>query len=257
MRQAIRALGWATNVFWIILLFFAATSVYSVLQIRPGFGKPYANASDGILTASLPFYIDNGGFYDIVDLNVTTMVKDNFGISITNSSTFLPVVQHGRNVSATHNMLIDINRIAVDSLSYLLFNDSNLNVDASLALDYASVVPLRISANFTMPWGAPLSNLAIGNLSVTSNMTQVSAVVPVSFENHSPFDLTGAIRLELVDNAGQVTGSGTASMVVPSEGSYASGIEVLLPSYPTNIRMAYLYFQTSIFNYGPVVIPIG
>jgi hypothetical protein len=257
MRQAIRALGWAINIFWAILLFFTITSVYSALQIRPGFGEPYTTASGSSLIASLPFYISNGGFYDLTNLNVTTQVKDNIGNPISDSSTFIATIPHGRNVTGAHDMAISMENITSNRLSHLLFNDSVLNVDIALKLDYANVVPFKISTNFTMPWGAPLNNLTVSNISAAPyNMTHARITVLVSFENHSYLGLNGAMRLELVNFFNQVVGSGSTDINVPSRSGYGGSIEVLSSSNVANVREARLYFQTSVLTYGPVVISL-
>lgn len=260
MRQAIRALGWATNVFWIILLFFTVTVVYSAFQVRvepPEEDEFYVSSLDGTLVMSMPFDITNGGFYDISNFTITTLVKDSSGLLISDSSTTEPLIQRGSNVSIKHNMSISINQMTTENLSYLLFNDSLFDVGIALKLNYASVVPFQISTNFTMPWEAPLNNLTIRNVSVAYNGTNFVATVPISFENHSIFSLDGTVRVELVDNMNRVLGSGAASFVpnVPPESSYSVPVEVVV-SDPTNIRTARLYFATSIFSYGPVVISL-
>ncbi len=257
MRRAIRTIGWATNIFWIILLLFTITTVYSALQIRPGFGEPYTSASSSTLTVSLPFYIDNGGLYDITNLEVETSIKDDRDTLISDSSTIVPAIPHGKNVSATHNMAIDVSHMTSQDLSHLLLNDSLFNIDIVLGLDYANAVPFKVSTNFTMPWGAPLSNLTIGDVSVTYNLTHVRVSVFVSFENHSFFDLNGVMQLEVMDITSQVIGSGMTSIYVPQDGDFEDNVEVLLSGSPANIREAHLYFLTSVFNYGPVVIALG
>jgi hypothetical protein len=252
MRQAIRALGWASNVFWIILLFFTVTAVYSAFNLRPGFGQPYESTSGGTFTVSLPFHIDNGGLYDISDVNLTTLVKDDYGSSISNSSTFVRLIPHGSNVSATHRMSVSVSQITTGSLWYLLLNDSTFNVNVALKLNYARAVPFRISSNFTMPWGAPLSNLSLG----TPSLTPSGAVIPINFENHSFFVLTGTMRLEIVDNHNNVVGENATALNVQSQSGYRTELDVSISGDPANIREARLYFQTSVFNYGPLVMSL-
>jgi len=252
MRQAIRALGWATNVFWIILLFLTVTAVYSAFQISPEFG-PYAmTAYNGTVTASLPFYIDNGGFYDISNLNLTTRIKDNRGTPISDSSTFVQLIPRGSNASVTHNMSMSISQMTTENLSYLLFNDSTFYVDIALKLNYANAVPFKISTNSTMPWGAPLSNLTLDR----PNPTPMGAIVPLSFENHSFFELNGTMRLEIVDNTDHVVGQTVAVLNVQPQSSYGPGVYVSISGDPRNIRKARLTFQTTVFSYGPMVIPL-
>ena len=253
MRQAIRALGWATSIFWIILLFFTVTVVYSAFQLKPEFGSLYTNTSGGTAIVSLPFSFANGGLYDISNLNLTTLVKDSRGNPISDSSTFVQLIPRNGNVSVTHNMLILISQLTTKDLSYLLFKDNDFDVDIALELDYANAVPFKISTNFTVPWGAPLSNLTIGNVSVTHNGVNFVANVPISFENHSFFSLDGTMRLELVDNTNRLLGSETTTISVPPQAGYGFSPQVDV-SDPTSIREARLYFDTSVFSYGPVVI---
>lgn len=255
MRQAIRALGWAANIFSIILLFFTVTAVYSAFRIRPEFGDHSVSTQGGTLTFTLPFLLNNGGFYDISNLNITTLVKDSDGSLMSSSSTFVPLISRGSNVSVTHNISISLSQMTTENLRRLLFNDSVFDVAASLKLNYAKAIPFEISINSTMPWGAPLHNLSIGDISVSPyNATHFRAIVPISFENHSFFSLNGTMRLELVDNINRLLGYGTANIDVPSQSGYSFSLEVFV-SDPTNIKEARLYFITSIFSYGPVVIP--
>jgi len=251
MRQAIRAVGWATNIFWIILLSFTVTAVYSAFQLSPEFGKHYINTLDGALTVSFPFYLNNGGFYDISNMNITTLIKDNYGSPISDSSTFVPLIPKGSNISVTHNVSMSLSQMTVKYLSHMLFNDTILDIDVSWKINYAKVVPFEVSTNLTMPWGAPLSNLTIGDI-YPSPYNSTRAIVPISFQNHSPCSLDGTTRLELVDNANHLLGSGVGS--IPPMGGYIP-IEVFVPDL-TNIRQARLYFVTSFFSYGPLVIPL-
>jgi hypothetical protein len=255
MRQVIRALGWAINIFWIILLLFSVTGIYSASQIMPGFGQPSMSTSDDTLTLTLPFYIINGGFYDISSMNLTTVVEDAHGSLISDSSTFVGLIPHGNNISVTHNISINISKLTSTNLAYLLFDDSIFDADASLKLNYVAV-PFQISINFTIPWGAPLSALTIGNVSASPyNATHFRTSVPTSFENHSFLRLDGTIRLELVDGMNNILGSGISNINVPPQSGYNFSLDAFV-SNPTNIKQAHLYFATSLFNYGPVVIPI-
>jgi hypothetical protein len=134
-------------------------------------------------------------------------------------------------------------------LSHLLFADDNLTVDTTVTLDYARVIPFALGTNLTMPWGAPLSNLTLGNVS----MNGTSATVPFSFENHSFFELNGTMRLEIVDNLDHVVGQGTVSILALPQSDYSDSLTVAVSGVPAAAR---LYFQTSVFSYGPVVIPL-
>lgn len=256
MKTVIRALVWAIYIFWIILIFFSATAVYSGFQLANGFrfGEPQTSTFDGTVTTSLPLHIDNIGIYDITSLNLTTLVSDDLGTPISESSTLVPLIIRGENSSITHNITLNLHSMNYSQLSQLLFVDRNLTVDTIVSLNYARVIPFVFGTNLTMPWGAPLSNLTLGHVSI--NGTNVT--VPFSFENHSFFELNGTIRLEIIDNLGSVVGLGTSPKILaPPQGNpYSSSVIVSVSGNPADVRTARLYFQTTVFNYGPVVIPL-
>jgi hypothetical protein len=257
MKQAIRALGWATNIFWIMLLLFTVTAVYSAFQIKPGFGDASTSTSDSSLTVSLPFSLYNGGFYDISRINLTTLVTDSYGLPLTSSSTLFQLIPKGTNTTITHKILVDLRQMSTKSLSHLLFNDTSLAVDAILKLNYASAIPFQISTNFTMPWGAPLASLALGKMIVSPyNSTCSEATVPLSFENHSPLGLNGTMRLELVDVTNRIVGTGSVPIIGAPHSGFETAVEILMSGNPSNVTEARLYFDTSIFHYGQLVISL-
>lgn len=257
MRQTVTALAWATAILWIILLLFTITAVYSAFQIRPRLGEPSAANSGGTLTFSLPLNLYNGGFYDISEFNITTQVSDSLGSVLSRSSTFVPVVPKRAYTTITHRMSISIEQASTAGLSHLLFNDSELDIWATAKLTYASVVPLELSSNFTMPWGAPLANLALGGATtVPLNLTHTRAYVPFSFENHSFLEMNGTARLEIFDNASHTIGTSTVKFDAPPDTHFDTDVEVIVAGNPASIREARLYLQTPFFIYGPVVFLI-
>ena len=257
MKQAVRALGWANSIFWIMLLLFTVTAVYSAFQIKPALGDPYVSTSGAELTVTLPFGLYNGGFYDISRLNITTVVSDTHGSEIFGSSSFVTAVSRGENTSITHNMSLNIEQMAASDLSFLLFDDSELNVTAILRLIYANAFPFEITANISMPWGAPLANLAIADISITSfNSSHVRALLSLSFENHSYLEMSGTARLEVVDSQGNIVGESATMFYAPSQNHFETRVEILLYDSPADIKEARLYFQTPFFTYGPVVLQL-
>jgi len=257
MKQAVRALGWAVGMLWIMLLLFTVSAVYSALQIRPSLGEPSAAASGSTLTASLPIVLYNGGFYDISQFNITTHIKDNRGATITGSSTLVALVSAGANVLITHSMSFSIEQATTSSLSHLLFNDSDLEIDAAVRLVYARVFPFEISLNSSMPWGAPFANLTRGSISVTPlNLTHITARVPLSFENHSFLALNGTLQLEIVDRTGYIVGRGSTAFNAPTDSRFETNIQIVASGDPADFREVRLNFQTLFFNYGPLVMSL-
>jgi len=198
MRQAIRALGWATTALWVFVLIFMGTIFYSLANLGVGIGQSRAFPSNKGLTISLPLLINNTGYYDISELNLTTCVTDCNGTLVSASTTYVPSISRGSSIEQAHNISISLNDFVTKNLTYLLFNDSVLNVDTFIILKFAQTIYFQTSTNTTMPWGAPLYNFSVKEISC--NLTNRTLTVPIGFENHSPFDINGTIRLDVYDD---------------------------------------------------------
>ncbi|MFQ6073745.1 MAG: hypothetical protein ACE5KC_00865 [Candidatus Bathyarchaeia archaeon] len=256
MKQAIRALSWATTILWILVILFSGTVVYSAVQmaqaggIEPG--EPTATVSNGTVVTSVPFTIDNVGFYDISDFEITTHITDENGTAISSSTTPPSSIPKGSEATITHSISINLNEISADTLTYMLTNDTVLNIDMLVALTYAHVIPLKISFNTTMSWGAPLYNLTVGGITIVSPK-QVD--VSLSFENHAFFSFNGTISLEIWDSAG-VIGSGTTYIPVQPGNRYDLSIPVTITGNPMDAVEVHLQIDTSLFSFGPMVIAV-
>ena len=254
MKQAIRALGWATTILWILVILFSGTVVYSALQIEMNFAEePEVTASNGEMTMSLPFSISNGGLYDISELNITTRIEAENETVISRSTTLVPLIPRDSTVSETHDIALSLDDILAKNLTYMLFDDTDLNVDMFIGLTYAYAIPLKIASNITMPWGAPLNNLTVGEI---TEISPSQANAPLSFENHAFFSFNGTIRLKIMDGSNNEIGSGTTYIYVPAEASYDDVIPVTVTGEFAEKAEVHLYFDTSVSSFGPVVIPI-
>jgi hypothetical protein len=254
MKQAIRALGWTATILWILVILFSGTVVYSAMQIGMNFEEDsQVTTSNGALTMSIPFSISNGGLYDISELNITTRIEAENETIISRSTTLVPSIPKTGTVDETHDITLSLDDILDKNLTYMLFNDANLSVDMFVGLTYAYAIPLRISSNLTMPWGAPLSNLTVGEI---TELSPSQANVSLSFENHAFFSLNGTIRLDIADRFDRLMGTGTTDVFVSPEGSYDDVIAVALTSDLTERAEVRVYFDTSLFSFGPVVIAV-
>jgi len=224
MKQAIRALAIATLILWILLIAFAITAVYSVMNLGINFGETQFFSSNDNVVLSLPFSINNQGYYDISELNVTTHVTDYNGTLLALSETFVPLIASGSNVETAHNISITLTDILSMGYTEFLFNDSSFELDTFVALNFAHAIPVQISMNLTIPWGAPFSNLSIEYIPPENN----TLVIPLSFENHSFFDIVGTLRLEVYNNLDELVISEQSSLNVSSHGEYDEPFEMYL-----------------------------
>ncbi|MFQ6086625.1 MAG: hypothetical protein ACE5OV_01250 [Candidatus Bathyarchaeia archaeon] len=242
MKHAIRALGWATTILWILVILFSGTIVYSAMQIRMNFEEePQVTTSNGMLTMSIPFSINNGGFYDISELNITTRIEAENETVISRSTTLVPLIPRDSTVSEKHDVALSLDDILTKNLTYLLFKDTDLNLDMFVALTYAHAIPIKISSNLTMRWGAPLSNLTIGEISITP-LPPYRVDIPLSFDNHAFFSLNGTMRLEIVDGSNLI-GWEEVDISVPPGYGYDDTISVPIDSVPEDRAEVHLYFD--------------
>jgi hypothetical protein len=253
MKIAIRMLGIATIILWLVILFFSVTAVYSVMNLGVNLGEVQMLPSSKGITFSLPFSIDNNGYYEIADLNLTTRVTDPDGTLIDLSETFVQSIPRDTTVNATHTIPLDLDSIL--SMDYLpfLFEDSEFNVEIFVGLNFARAVPVQLSTNATIPWGAPLADFSVGSVSVSPlNSTHAEASIPLSFENHAILDLTGTLTLELYNDSQNMITSGETVIRVPSHQSYSDRIVMYTSlqdaSKVTSNGKVHVIFETPMFT---------
>jgi hypothetical protein len=253
MKHSIRMLGIATIILWLVTLFFSVTAVYSVMNLGVNLGEAQMLPSSKGIIFSVPFSINNNGYYEIADLNLTTIVTDPNGTVLDQTETFVPSIPRGTNVNETHTIPINLDTILSMDHVPLLLDDSEFNVEIFVDLNFARAVPVQLSTNVTIPWGAPFADFSIGTITVSShNSTNEEASIPVSFENHAILDLTGTLILEFYTNAQRLVASGETVINVPSQQRYTD----IILAYPkqqdasilTGSGDVHVIFETPMFT---------
>jgi hypothetical protein len=252
MKIAIRMLSIAAIVLWLVILVFSVTAVYSVMNLGINIGEVQMLPSSNGISFSLPFSILNNGYYELADLNLTTRVTDQNGTVFDITETLVPSIPRDSNVNATHTISVDLDSVlSMDHIS-LLLNDSSFNVEIFAGLNFARAVPVQLSTNATIPWGAPFAHFSTGTISVSPhNSTHVEARIPVSFENHAVIDITGTLKIEVYNDSNEPIASGTVSINAPSQQSYAADLIVYTrqedASKLTGSGNMHLNFETPVF----------
>jgi hypothetical protein len=232
MRQSIRALGWASKILWIATAAFMVTTLYSplklILERQIDIGWPQPSFSNGTMTVSLPFSVNNTGFYDISDLEIATSVTDCSGMLISTSTTSVENIPRCESVNETHSISVSINDVILKNLTYLLSNDAVIVLDVSVGLRIAHVIPLKVSARVNMSWGAPFYNasLRLADVPEPYNSTHYTVSAWASFENHSPFDVNGTLRLEIFNEREDFIGRWMDQVSAPSGGTYSEKVTI-------------------------------
>jgi hypothetical protein len=259
MNVPIRMIGVATAIFWIFMILFGVSAIYSVKDMRFSFGEPQISmTSKNKLLLSEPITIANTGYYRISDFNATSEIFDEQGSYVASGSTFIQDIMKNANVSTYHNVTFDINDVLQQSGS-LLFNDSEFRDAETVTMRVAEVIPVQASANLSLSWGAPLYDFKLGTPQYSEyNMTWLKVEVPVSFENHAFFDLDGTVQTRLFSSAGAVSGEGQANISALQHSSFYGALELYIqPSAVSTSGYFEVSFITSFFSYGPLVIRYG
>ncbi len=255
MKYAVRALGWATKILWLFLIAFSVTSVYSAMNVKMVFGEPRIFLSNGFAVISLPLLVNNTGFYDMSELNLTAKATNSNGSLISSSTTFVPLIPRGTCIKTAHNI-----SLSPEDIEYYLFKDTLFNVSTSLRLKFSQAIPFQVSMNTTVPWGAPLFNFSVDQISYDfSNFTHQRVIVPLYFENHSPyFGLDGIMQLQIYNNRGELLGSEAIVLDVPSESRYDGQVELHVDTSKITLDgELHFFFENPLLSFGPLVIPYG
>ncbi|PMB75240.1 MAG: hypothetical protein C0193_01400, partial [Candidatus Bathyarchaeota archaeon] len=209
MQIPIRMIGITTTFFWIFLIAFFVSAVYSVKDLHIDFNEPQMNVTtDNKIVFSLPLTITNNGFYSLDDFNLTTKISDAENFTIANGTTFMPIINRDETATVTHNVTIDFNELLQHD-KHFLFNNTELNICEIVGMKIAEMIPIQASANYSMPWGAPLYNFVLGQAQyVMANSTHFLVNLPISFENHAFFDVTGDIQIKMYNNTNGLLGEG-------------------------------------------------
>ena len=259
MKVPIRMIGVATTIFWIFIIAFSISAVYSIKDLQFDFGEPQTTmVSKTELVFSLPISIFNRGRYNMHDFNMTSVVMDRQNRTITKGSTFVQTIGSGQQVNTAHNVTINIADFLRDNTD-LLFNDTELMLNENVGMTLAELIPVRASGNIPMPWGAPLYNFALGDLQYEPhNSTHFRARIPISFENHAQFDFAATIRVRMYSNVSSLISEGEVLVEVSPNSSYNGFLELYIPvsAVSPNGRFE-ASFIMPFLEYGPLVIPYG
>jgi hypothetical protein len=229
------------------------------MNVMISFGDSQVILSNEFVVISVPLFINNAGLYDLSELNITATVMDHNQSLLSTSATFVPLIPRGSSVETAQNVSISLDDIMSNAQIYL-FNDTDFEVSMSAKLNFAHTIPFQVSTNMTMAWGAPLYNFSIGQISYNYiNLTHQEAIIPISFENHSPyFGVEGTMRVELYNDDDELLGFGVSDLNVPSHSSYNGQVGIIVDlSKITGRGEVCFYFETSVFSFGPVVMLYG
>ncbi len=261
MKIPVRVIGIVTLMLWVFLIIFAVSAVYSIRDVHFSLGEVEAsvNSADEAVF-SLPITVVNNGYYDLECLNFSTRVLNQQGETIVHGCTFVPVVGIEEKVEVVQEIRLNLSDLLLRHES-LLFDDAELLVNKAVSMVAFKIIPVQASTNGSVFWGAPLYGFRIGEprfrVSVAPGSGSFGKVfVPLSFENHAFFDLGGRVFVRICNSANVSLGEGEAVIDVPMRSSFYGVVEVGIFSEKITRRgYVEVFFENSLFSYGPLVIP--
>ncbi|MGQ9507740.1 MAG: hypothetical protein ACUVTB_07815, partial [Candidatus Bathycorpusculaceae bacterium] len=178
--------------------------------------------------------------------------------TIASGTSFIPIIKKDDAVSVAHNVTIDFNELLQHDKNFL-FNDTELRIYGTVGIRIADMIPIQAATNYSMPWDAPLYNFTLGQPQyLTTNSTHLQINLPISFENHAFFNMTGNIKIQMSNNASIPLGEGQTAIDVPQQFSYTGIISFyVLRSQLTANGYFEVSISTSLFKYENWVIPYG
>ena len=172
---------------------------------------------------------------------------------------FVPLIDKGEYFNQTFEIPISLSDIFSRNFTYLLLQDGQLEGFANVTVTYARAITLHISANSSIPWGAPLYQLCLEDPHPFFNGTHNLFTAFLSFENHSPMAVTGLLHLELYNARGEFIGLTTTRVDAPPGSLHKQSIQLVVedPSKITEEGYVDLYIEHPNFKLGPVMITYG
>lgn len=259
MNVPIRMIGIAITFLWIFLVAFLASAVYSFKDLKFDFGLPQMSVTlDNKLLFSLNINIVNNGYYSMDSFNVTTEILDVDGFVVTRGLTFIPTIKKGENTTIFNNATFGVDDLLQINRNYL-FDDSELRAAVYAGVRIAELIPVEVSTNLSLPWGAPFYNLITGQPErVEFNETHFRIAMAISFENHAFFNLTGNVQAQMYSGAGLRVGDGHTVIEAPQHSFYHGYVDIYVPKIELTRGSRFeVYFLTPFFDYGPLVVPYG
>ena len=254
MKQVIKALGWASKLIWVVVIILPITFGLSLGKLlQPdviGFGEVTTSLSDNKVCISMPFYVNNTGYYDLSNCTLTTVLKDAEGRTIAHGETLFQAIHAGKRETRAHVIYVSLDKLSKD-MEHLLLNDTSLDLNASLSLRFAYVLGISLHTTLTVPWGAPLYNLTISR--TRYDLEKEELTIDLTFENHAPFTVKGNAYVIIRNNMDEIIGNKLLDLEVAPEDLFVGSVEIPVDiSKITQNGYLELRFETDYFTVGPI-----
>jgi len=267
MRISVRMLSIIGALLTLFLFVTAGLVAFSAAEslmngnISVSMGSPSGlQVAQGAVTVGFPITIVNNSPYDFTDVLFKISFENTTGYMLAESNATVSAIKSTTNATTNVDFIFNYTKFLNDGYTMLLFNDTTFKSSLYFGLTYAYLFGIGLNVNSDIPWGAPLSGFTVGNPQVTPSLTQQAVTIglPVMFSNHSPFDISGKLTVDLENSTGTLLGGTVENMTAMSGQSFNQQIAVVIPltsyySLSDKELTVKLFFSTNVFSYGPEV----
>ena len=239
-----RAITLLSIFFSLIIVCFFATLLFSVAQVKWTTEQATTTINKENFTIIYPINISNNGFYTI-NLQINTFIRDKNGI-ILNSTSSYPPIKPKENKCLPYNLTINLKKVLATDINYL-FNSTEFTVTQKISLNLANLIPVTITLNNTVPWGAPLSKFNVSHSQTPLNKTHIKLTFKIKFKNESPFAINGTFTIAGFQNTQEIF-SATEKVNVPPGTLTEINFNLIIPTEKAYDKVT-LTIQTPIFNW--------
>jgi len=221
-----------------------ALGVVSSLRV----GEPSFNSSGSVVEISFPISVSNSGPFDVSDIRVSAVLRDEDGGLIASASSQPFSVPAGaRGVQRSVSIRIDLSEIPQERLSALFSQARNLTLSGSAGAVLVPFVSVSAHLSGSIPWEPPVKDFELGEpVLLGYNSTHLVASMPVRFENPSGINLEGAANVLFVDaDTGSEIGSGHLEVEAPPRSVFAGELQfyLRLPENTTALMLEKMIFR--------------
>ena len=259
MKQVIKTLSLSVNLMMILVFLFILVTGHSMFKTVSSdqglwFGRFEYRELDNSFILSLPYYINNTGYFNISKVELITRIEDENNVSITESATSIPEVEKFSKKLGVHEITVSLQDLASKS-PHLLFNESELTLTHILGFSYAYVYSFRLDVQrVPFSWFPPFHNLSIRD--IRYDLKESRLITLIYFENLSPMTLKGKLLLKVLDRNGALLGVGAEDVEIHSGTVYSENLKIDVKEHTTlrEVDRIEFYFETETYSIGPVTV---
>ena len=214
MKAALRILGFATIILWILVGAFIGLTLYSAtkIQIKRFAGGGGFVGNKFVIQVNATLF--NGGYFDITNIDLLTRLHMPLvGVELNRSSTKVPAIRAGEEGRIRHEFMLDFPTLLSrpEVIRALLLNSTDLELMFFFSFTYAVVFTVKMNMSTSMEWKAPLSGFKVREYEISSSGTEVDLILNITFKNES--DLNFNFWLRAFDETGTPIGESSTSSI--------------------------------------------